>query len=146
MVEYSAEIEAPVGVVFDYIDDHTNTRDWMYGLRRIEHVGGDLHGTGAVYDGTMKIGMTFHSTIECTAWKENELIELTSVKGLSNTQQWTFHDLGDDRTRVDARISYSFPGGPAGRAAAQAVKPFVGVFVRSTSENLTKNVEALHQG
>lgn len=143
VVEHSVEIDAPVAKVFAYVDDFTHTKDWMYGLSRIEPVGEQLTGVGAQYDGTMQVGVPLKARIECTAWERDRLIELTSVKGIRNTQRWTFTDLGDDRTRLEAWISYTLPGGPAGKAIASAVKPVVGVAVRHTSDALVRNVLAL---
>ncbi|MEV5001452.1 SRPBCC family protein [Nocardioides sp. LML1-1-1.1] len=143
IVEHSVEIDAPVEKVFAYVDDFTHTKDWMYGLSRIEPVGEQLTGVGAQYDGTMQVGVPLKSRIECTAWERDRLIELTSVKGIRNTQRWSFTDLGGDRTRVEAWISYTLPGGPAGKAIASAVKPVVGIAVRHTSESLVRNIEAL---
>lgn len=140
IVEESVEIAAPVSVVFAYVDDYTTTRDWMYGLHRIEPVTEQTHGVGAMYDGVMKLGVSLTSRIRCTAWEQDRLLEMTSVSGIRNTQRWTFTDLGDGRTRVDAWISYTLPGGPAGRAIAAAVKPVIGVAVRHTSEALARNL------
>lgn len=143
IVEQSVEIEAPVEEVFAYVDDFSNTQDWMYGLNRIEPVGDTLHGVGAEYDGVMKVGVSLSSRIRCTAYEENKFIELESVKGIKNTQRWTFTALPGGRTRVDAWISYTLPGGPAGKAMAAGIKPFVGIAVKHTSETLVRNVEAL---
>jgi uncharacterized membrane protein len=143
VVEHSVEIAAPVAEVFAYVDDFTNTGDWMYGLNKIEAVTDHLHGVGAEYDGVMKVGISLSSRIRCTAYEKDRLIELDSVKGIKNTQRWTFTPLAEDRTRVDARISYSLPGGPAGAAMAASIRPFVGIAVKHTSETLVKNVEAL---
>jgi uncharacterized membrane protein len=143
VVEQSVEIDAPVSTVFAYVDDFTRTRDWMYGLTKIEPVGEQRHGVGAQYDGVMKVGVPLKARIECTAWEQDRLIELTSVKGIETTQRWTFTPLGDDRTRVEAWISYKLPGGPAGKAIASAVKPVVGVAIKHSSESLVRNVEAL---
>ena len=90
----------------------------------------------------MKLGVSLTSRIQCTGWEQDRLIEISSIKGIKNTQRWTFTDLGDGRTRVDAWISYTLPGGPAGRAMAAAVKPFIGIAIRHTSEALVRNVEA----
>ncbi len=143
VVEHSVEIDAPVSTVFAYVDDFTHTKDWMYGLSRIEPVTDQLTGVGAQYDGTMKVGVPLKARIECTAWERDRLIELTSVQGIQTTQRWTFTDLGGDRTRLAAWISYTLPGGPAGRAIASAVKPVVGVAVRHTSDALVRQVESL---
>lgn len=142
IVEHSVEIAAPVDEVFAFVDDHTKTRTWMYGLDRIEPVGDQTRGVGAEYDGVMKIGVPLKSRIRCTVWEENRRIELTSVKGIKNTQRWTFTAIDEGRTRVDAWISYSLPGGPAGATMGAAVKPLIGVAVRNTSESLVRAVES----
>lgn len=143
VVEHSVEIAAPVSTVFAYVDDHTKTRDWMYGLTKIEPVTERTRGVGTQYDGVMKVGVPLKARIECTAWKQDEVLELTSVKGIETTQRWTFTALGDDRTRVHAHITFTLPGGPAGKAIASAVKPVVGVAVKHSSEALVRNVESL---
>ncbi|KAA1428045.1 SRPBCC family protein [Nocardioides antri] len=142
MVEHSVEIAAPVSEVFAYVDDYSTTKDWMYGLHTMEPVTEHTSGVGATYDGVMKIGVALTSRIQCTGWEQDRLIEISSIKGIRNTQRWTFTDLGGDRTRVDAWISYSLPGGPAGRAMAAAVKPLIGVAIRQTSEALVRNIES----
>ncbi|WP_310964679.1 SRPBCC family protein [Nocardioides terrisoli] len=141
IVEKSVEIAAPVAEVFAYVDDFTTTKDWMYGLHRIDPVGEQLRGVGATYDGVMKLGVSLSSRIRCTGWEQDRLIELTSISGIRNTQRWTFTDLAADRTRVEAWINYSLPGGPAGRAIASAVKPFVSIAIAHTSEALVRNIE-----
>jgi uncharacterized membrane protein len=143
VVEQSIEIDAPISKVFAYVDDFSKTQDWMYGLSRIEPVTDQLRGVGAQYDGVMKLGVPLKARIECVAWEQDSLIELASVKGIETTQRWSFTALGDDRTRVDARIDFTLPGGPAGRAIASAVRPVVEVAVRHSSEALVRNVEAL---
>lgn len=143
VVEQYVEIDAPVGKVFAYVDDFSTTKDWMYGLTKIDPVTDQLRGVGAQYDGVMRVGVPLKARIECTAWEQDRLIELTSVKGIQTTQRWSFTDLGSDRTRVDAWISYTLPGGPAGKAIEKAVKPVVGIAVKHTSEALVRNVEAL---
>ena len=142
-VEHSVEIAKPVAEVFAYVDDYTRTKDWMYGLHKIEPVTEVTRGVGATYDGVMRLGVSLTSRIRCTGWELDRLLEITSIKGVRNTQRWTFTDLGGGRTRVDAHISYTLPGGPAGKAIEAAVRPLIGVAVRSTSEALVRNVEAL---
>lgn len=141
VVEHSVEIAAPVDAVFAYVDDHSQTQTWMYGLEKIEPVGDQLRGVGAEYDGVMKVGVALTSRIRCTAWEENALIEFTSVKGIRNTQSWTFTPIDDERTRVAAHISYTLPGGPVGATMAAAIKPLVGVAIARTSQNLVRNLE-----
>ncbi len=142
-MEQSVEIDAPIGTVFAYVDDFTTTKDWMYGLSKIDPVTDQVRGVGAEYDGIMKVGVPLKSRIRCTDWALDERIEFTSIKGIQNTQRWTFTDLGEGRTRVDAWISYTLPGGPAGKAMERAVRPVIGLAIRHTSHALVKNVEAL---
>ncbi|WP_162251562.1 MULTISPECIES: SRPBCC family protein [unclassified Nocardioides] len=143
VVEHSVEIAAPVSKVFAYVDDFSTTKDWMYGLKKIEPVTEQVHGVGAQYDGVMKLGVALKSRIECTGWEQDRLLELTSIKGIQTTQRWTFTAVGADRTRLEAWISFTLPGGPAGKAIESAVKPVVGVAVKHTAAALVKNVEAL---
>src|SRR5690606_9975268 len=104
-----------IGTVFSYVDDFTTTKDWMYGLSKIEPLSEQTHGVGAEYDGVMKVGVPLKSRIRCTRWEQDRVVELTSVKGIQNTQRWTFTELDGNRTRVEARIEFSLPGGPAGK-------------------------------
>ena len=142
IVEQSVEIDRPIGEVFAYVDDFSTTKDWMYGLHRIDPVTEQTRGVGATYDGVMKVGVSLTSRIQCTAWEKDRLIEISSIKGIKNTQRWTFTDLGGDRTKVDAWISYTLPGGPAGKAMGAAMKPFIGVAIKHTSEKLVENLES----
>ncbi|WP_141012472.1 SRPBCC family protein [Nocardioides sambongensis] len=142
IVEHSVEIDAPVPQVFDYVDDFGNTRDWLYGLERIEPVTEQLRGVGATYEGTMKVGVRLTSRLRCTAWEKDSFIEISSLDGIRNTQRWRFTRLDGDRTRVDAWISFDLPGGAAGRAAGAAVRPLIGVAVKHTSQRLVENLEA----
>jgi len=141
IVEHSVEIAAPVHEVFAYVDDFTNTKDWMYGLDRIEPVGEPLRGLGATYDGVMKLGVSLTSRIRCTGYEPDRLVEISSISGIKNTQRWTFTDLGDGRTRLDAWISYTLPGGPAGKVIEKAVNPVIAIAIKHTSERLVHNLE-----
>lgn len=141
IVEHTVEIDRPVEEVFAYVDDFSKTKEWMYGLHAIVPVTEQTRGVGATYDGVMKVGVSLTSRIRCTGYEENRLLEISSVQGIRNTQRWTFTDLGGGRTRLDAWISYTLPGGPAGRAMAAAMKPFIGIAIKHTSESLVRNLE-----
>jgi len=141
VVEHSVEVAAPVHEVFAYVDDFTHVKDWMYGLHSIEPVGEQLQGVGATYEGVMRLGVSLRSRVRCTGYVPDELIEISSISGIKNTQRWTFADLGDGRTRVAAWISYTLPGGPAGKVIENAVKPFIEIAIKHTSETLVHNIE-----
>lgn len=140
-IEQSVEIGVPVNEVFEYLDDFTNAKEWLYGLKEIRPVGDQLQGVGATYEGVMKLGVTLTSRLTCTVWEKDRLLEIDSVKGIQNTQRWTFTELAPDRTRLDAHISFSLPGGPAGKAMGATVKPLIGVAVKHTTERLVQNLE-----
>lgn len=142
VIEHSVEIGVPVHEVFDYLDDFTNATDWLYGLKEIHPVGDQLQGVGATYEGVMKLGVTLKSRLQCTAWEKDRLLEIDSVKGIENTQRWTFTELAPDRTRLDAWITFSLPGGPAGKAMGATVKPLIGVAVKHTTDRLVTNLES----
>ncbi|WP_232680545.1 SRPBCC family protein [Nocardioides sp. R-C-SC26] len=142
VLEHQVEIDRPVGDVFAYLDDVSHAQDWLYGLRSIEPVGEQVSGVGAAYDGVIVVGVELSTRIECTAWEQDRLIELTSTDGIRNTQRWTFEAIDAERTRVGARVEYALPGGPAGAVMGRAMKPFVGVAVRQTSRRLVRNLEA----
>ncbi|MBM9459481.1 SRPBCC family protein [Nocardioides sp. zg-536] len=141
VVEHTVEVDAPVSAVFDYVDDFSASKDWVYGLKRIEPVTEQRDGVGAEYDGVMRIGVTLKARIRCTERVPDELLQLTSIGGITNVQTWRFTPIDAGRTRVHAELRYTLPGGPAGRVIARAVQPMVGVAVRSTAEALVRNVE-----
>ena len=140
IVEQTVEIDRPVDEVFAYVDDYSRVKDWMYGLHKMEPRTEQVNGVGATFDGIMKLGVSLSSRIRCTGWEQGRLIEMTSIKGIKNTQRWTFTDLGEGRTRVEAHITYELPGGPAGKAMAVAVKPVIGIAVKHSSEKLVENL------
>lgn len=143
ILETSVEIGAPVETVFAYVEDAARLKDWVYGLHQVEPVSGPLRGEGATYDGMVRLGVPLRSTVRCTGYEPNRRVEISSIRGIQNTQRWTFNDLGHGRTRVEVWVSYTLPGGPAGAAIERAVRPLVGVAVKHSSEALVRNVEAL---
>ena len=141
IVEHSVEVEAPVHEVFAYLDDFTNAKDWMYGLHSIVPVEGPTHGLGATFDGVMKLGVSLSSRIRCTGYEPDRMVEISSISGIKNAQRWTFTPIGEDRTRVDAWISYTLPGGPAGKVIERAVNPLISIAIKHTSERLVQRLE-----
>jgi uncharacterized membrane protein len=89
----------------------------------------------------MKLGVSLTSRIRCTGYEPDRLVEISSIRGIKNTQRWTFTDLGNGRTRLDAWISYTLPGGPAGKVIERAVNPVIAIAVKHTSERLVHNLE-----
>jgi uncharacterized membrane protein len=141
-IHYEGSCAAPVEVAFAYVDDYRNATKWMFGLAEFAPEGDKDHGQGAVFNGTFSVKpVKLHSTVECTDWKQDELIAFTSIKGFRNTSVWRFTPDGSERTKVDVTFSYELPGGIAGRALGKVLEPIVAVSVRHSDEALRKQIE-----
>jgi uncharacterized membrane protein len=144
-IHHEGSCEAPVAVAFAYVDDYRNTTKWMFGLAEFVPQGELDHGLGSVFRGTFQVKpVKLHSTVECTGWKQDELIAFESIEGFKNSSVWTFIPDGPDRTKVDVRFSYELPGGLAGRALGRALEPIVAMSLRHTDEALRKQIEEQH--
>ena len=144
-IRHESYCAAPVQVAFAYVDDIANTTEWMFGLQSIKHVRGAEHGVGAIYDGSFHVKpIKLSSTVEVTAWEQDALIALRSVKGFANQSRWQFTAEGPERTRIDVVFSYQLPGGLAGKAMGRALEPIVGLSVRHSDEALRRNIEAIY--
>lgn len=128
-------IDAPVEVVFGYVDDHHNITKFMKDLSTWEPAGGQVHGKGAMFKVGMKAGpMTIDSTVEITDWAENATIGFTARKGFKQSGTWSFAPAGDG-TKATLDVEYEFPGGIAGRVAGRAAEPIMrGNLERSVKE------------
>jgi uncharacterized membrane protein len=144
-IHYEGSCAAPVDVAFGYVDDYRNATKWMFGLSEFAPVGDKEHGLGAVFRGTFHVKpVKLHSTVECTDWKQDEVIAFESIKGFKNSSIWTFTADGPAHTKVSVHFSYELPGGLAGRAMGKALEPIVAVSVRHSDEALRKQIEELH--
>src|SRR5262249_22127784 len=86
-----------------------------------------------------------HSTVECTDWKQDEVIALKSIKGFKNSSIWRFEATGPTSTKISVQFSYEVPGGLAGRALGKALEPIVAISVRHSDEALRKHIEAQYR-
>jgi len=141
-IHKETDCDAPIDKVFAYITDYRNVPEWLYGISKFVPITELDRGVGATFDGTIHLGATLHSTIATTAFEEGKLFEMDSVKGFKNTSRWTFESLGENETRIIADVSYSVPGGIAGKALGKVIEPFVKIAVKHSSEHLAKNVSA----
>src|ERR1700737_2592520 len=57
-ITISDSIDAPVAVVFGYVDDHRNTTKYMQGLTKWKPTTSVTHGKGAKFEVGMKAGPT----------------------------------------------------------------------------------------
>jgi uncharacterized membrane protein len=145
-IHHEGSCAAPVDVAFGYVDDYRNATKWMFGLAAFTPEGDKDHGLGAVFNGTFQVKpVKLHSTVECTDWKQDELIAFESIKGFKNSSVWRFIPTGPTTTKVDVRFSYEVPGGLAGRAMGKVLEPIVSLSVRHSDEALRKQIEELYR-
>lgn len=145
-IHHEGSCEAPVDVAFGYVDDYRNAPKWMFGLAEFSPDGDKDHGLGAVFNGTFQVKpVKLHSTVECTGWKQDELIAFKSIKGFKNASTWRFSPDGPNRTKITVQFSYDLPGGLAGRALGKALEPIVSMSVRHSDEALRKQIEERHR-
>jgi len=141
-IHHEGTCAAPVDVAFAYVDDYRNATKWMFGLAEFTPEGDKDHGLGAVFNGTFQVKpIKLHSTVECTDWKQDELIAFESTKGFKNTSVWRFTSAGPETTKIEVQFSYDVPGGLAGRALGKALEPIVSLSIRHTDEALRKHIE-----
>ena len=118
-------IEAPVEVVFAYVDDHRNITRFMKDLTTWEPAGDVVHGKGARFKVGMKAGpLNLTSTVEITAWKQNSTIGFTARDGFRQSGTWSFVAEGTG-TATTLDLEYELPGGIAGRVAGRAAEPIM---------------------
>lgn len=146
-IHHEGYAQAPLAAAFAYIDDYRNASSWMFGLTKLEPAdAGPTHGLGAVYDGTFQVKpVKLSSRVEVTAWEQDSLIAMTSIKGFTNSSTWRFAAAGPERTKLSVKFSYELPGGLAGKALGRAMEPIVSMTVRHTDAALRKNIEAAYR-
>lgn len=141
-IHHTSEANAPVSVVFGYIDDYRTVPEWMFGISEFEPKGAQDQGLGAVFDGSINLGpKTLNSTVEVTEWERDKVIALKSIKGFPNTSTWHFAALDATRTRLTVDFTYDLPGGLAGKALGRIIEPFVSIAIRHTEQTLRNKVE-----
>jgi len=140
MATISAEnaTDAPLEKVFAYVADSANVPEWFYGVQAFEPLTDLTRGLGSKYAITLNVGRPITARFECTEFVENELIVVTTFDGPAASSRWRFAREGDG-TRIHGAFDYTLPGGVAGAAMGQLVKPFVAIAIRQTTANLLKH-------
>ena len=141
-IHKETECAAPVEKVFAYVADYRNVPQWLYGISKFEPTTEVDYGLGSVFEGSMHLGATLHSTVEVIGFEEGSMIEMDSIKGFKNTSKWMFEAIDTGTTRIVADVSYSLPGGIAGKALGKVIEPFVKIAVKHTSEAVAKHAAA----
>lgn len=145
-IHHEGQAEAPVNVLFDYVDDASNTVDWLFGLTRFDPVTDQLSGLGATYDGTFSVKpIKLHSSVRVTEWEKDKIITIESYKGFQLKTKWNFSSTGPETSQVVVDFYYELPGGLAGKAMGKAMEPIVALSIRHSDDNLRKHVKAAYQ-
>lgn len=136
---FVVECDAPIEVVFDYLGDHRNAVEYLYGLVDYVPTGEHQYGVGAEFEGTLRLGpMTMKARMRNSEWREPDLLETKAIDGVRSTFRWQLVPLGPDRTRVDALIAFDLPGGAAGRMVEKGLRPFMAAAADHTTTKMAE--------
>lgn len=145
-IHHEAVADVPIEVAYAYVDDPSNVPEWMFGISAFDPVDpAKAHGLGAVFDSVFAVKpVKLKTRVEITGWAENELIELKSISGFTNSSTWRFEPLGPTQTKVSVTFSYELPGGIAGKALGKVIEPVIALTVRQSDANLRKHMAAAY--
>lgn len=144
-VSFSQKCPAPLGVVFEYLDDYRNVADYWDGMVSYGPTGDRDRGVGAIFEGEMKLGPTpMRSRLETVAREQDTLFEYRSVGGIKTSISYRLAAVDEHSTTVDFRLEFELPGGVAGRAVERTVEPLVRASAKKTAENLAREVSAYY--
>ena len=121
-MQSSIRIEAPVDVVFDFVDDWRNAKRYLRRLVDWQPVEHDARmGVGTVFRVGIQAGPTrLDGKLEVTDYDRPQRISIRSIDGPRVVGGWTFARDGD-ATRVVLRAAFDLPGGIAGRLVGSFV-------------------------
>lgn len=142
-VHHEAVINAPRDKVFAYINDYNNVPEYFMGISRFEPQTDQHSGVGATFESVIKIGpKELKSTMKCTEWVENELITMESISGFGSGTTWRVADGdADGTTALSADLTYSLPGGLAGKILKPLIGPFADQGVKHAESKIRAAVE-----
>ena len=141
-VEQELAINAPREVVWDFITDPGNYRDFFASITRWEVEGRKRRGLGARYRMLMKVGSAeVGGLIEIVEFDEPGDMAWTSVMGLDQRGRWRLRERGPSRTTVMLRLSYHAPGGLLGWLSDRLSGPIVSRNLHTTLANLKRQIE-----
>jgi uncharacterized membrane protein len=99
-VENSVDIDRPVDVVFDFVDDYRNTTRYLVGMTQYRPTTDRINGKGARFDLVKKTSglPDIKSVIEITDWQKDRKIVFQSISGFENGGSYTFSAKGGGTT------------------------------------------------
>jgi uncharacterized membrane protein len=137
------DISAPPDAVWAFVDDPSRYLHFMSGVTRWEVVGDQAAGMGARYRMLMHVGSAeVGGLVEVVEHDEPCDLAWVSVVGIDQRGRWRLRDVGQDRTRVELRLSYGVAGsGIFGWLAEQVAAPTVRGHLRRSLQQLKRQVE-----
>jgi carbon monoxide dehydrogenase subunit G len=123
VVTASAEIEAPIELVWEVVSDPRNLPHWERHIVRVTGVPKEGLREGTRYVTEMRF-MSVRANVkaEVLEWDPPRRATFQLVGLLDATVTTTVEPLGPDRTRLDHVVEYSFRGGPLGSVAARSLQ------------------------
>jgi ribosome-associated toxin RatA of RatAB toxin-antitoxin module len=144
-IHHEGLVEAPVEVLFAYVDDYRNTTKWLFGLSKFDPTSEVTSGLGSTFDGTFAVKpIKLHSSVKIVEWVQGAVIAVESYKGFQINQRWEFSATGPETSKVIVDVRYELPGGLAGKAMGRAIEPIVALSVRHSDDSLRKHVAAAY--
>lgn len=111
-IEESILIEAPRGLVWDYVTGPGNYLDFMEGLTRWEIAGPVETGLGARYRMLLRVGAAeVGGLVEVVEWSPERDMAWSSVMGVDQRGRWRLREAGDGGTSLSFRFAYGVAGG-----------------------------------
>jgi len=109
-VREHVDIDAPVKMVFDYMDEPSHQPDVTPSLTT-SHLLERLPNGGSRVRYTYKIlGLSFTGEVHATDYVPNERIVWAMEGDLHGTIRWYFHALDDEQSRFTYAATYALPG------------------------------------
>lgn len=118
-VHRKVEIKAPIEKVFSYIDDPTNSPEWVTNMIEVNDVKGS--GVGRHFNWVWKmVGMKFNGESTTTEEIPNKRIVLKSKGGIEATWDFEF-EAKKNVTILDVDVDYKVPVPVLGKLAEKLV-------------------------
>jgi uncharacterized membrane protein len=135
-------IDAPLEVVFAFVDDHRNTTRFLKGLDRWDPLDPEkVQGLGIRFRGEIKVGpVHLGGVLEVIEHVPLERVAYRSIEGPRLDGVWSFRR-DRDRTVVELRNSFDLPGGIAGRMVGKVIAAQGQKDLQGSLETLKRLVE-----
>ena len=120
-VTATTDVAAPPGVVWEWVGDLRRWSDFVAGLTQWEVEGRRRSGLGARYRALMRIGSAeIGGLVEVVEFHPPTDLAWNAVTGAEQRGRWRLRPHGEERTRVELRLTYPRHLLGAGRLAHRA--------------------------